>query len=489
MSSLFQHSGLDILSKQLDLKMESSKEQLAQLFSVKTPAKKISQRKKIIQGLKGQDTERWERYAELETKCRKVFQNLESSENSQKLFKDTVGQLSFQNEYFKQLNYIPYVLVGMAFYKIWVVPFMALLTPLLMVVLPYFIVRFMYSIPMNVSQYIKMMQIMWFSEKPTLKHYGQLVLVLINIIQGIIQPVQNGMHCNTTDTVVCDIGETVLELRDHLEDLREDFQKYEIPFTIPTILQSLTEKRQAFMFVYHNKFILEGVWKTLGELEILWKFAQRDDIAPVKFVKAKSPVLQIPSLRDITISNPVISSLEFKGEKGHALLTGPNGGGKSSSLRAVLQTVLLGQTFGYAASTNVYMTRFSWVSTGLHIADSPGQKSLFENEVRFAVKVLKREEGFGLVLYDEIFHSTNPPDCAHTAKIFLERLWKKNTVLSIVSTHVFEIVESAPKEIQRLCVDGTVDPASKQIRFEYELKPGVSKLSSVDTILKREGLL
>lgn len=489
MSVSYTTSGLQSLESLLDLKMQSSKENLSKIVSIKTSPKKMSIRKRVIAGLQGQTAERWVHYANLEKKCRMMFENLNSSENSQKLFQDSIGQLSFQNEYFKQLNYLPYVLVLMSFFKVWFVPAMAVLTPFFMIVLPFFIVKYVYSMPINLDQYMHMMKSMWLSETPTIKQYTQILFFLISLVQGIVQPVQNAMHCHNTDKVICDIGDSILDLRTHLEDLREDFASYAIPFGIPTTLQNLREKRQAFMYVYHNKFVLDDIWKQLGELEILWKLAQCKEVFPVQFTKSSSPLLHIPQLCDISIKNPVLSNVSFHSKKTHALLTGPNGGGKSSALRAILQSVLLSQTFGYCFSKDVILTPFSWISTGLQLKDAPGSKSLFENEVRFAVNVLKRGSGFGIVLYDEIFHSTNPPDCARTAEVFLQQLWEKENILSIVSTHVFEIVERAPEEIQRLCVSGTIDSATEEIVFAYELQPGVSKLSSVDTILKREGLL
>jgi DNA mismatch repair ATPase MutS len=94
----------------------------------------------------------------------------------------------------------------------------------------------------------------------------------------------------------------------------------------------------------------------------------------------------------------------------------------------------------------------------------------------------------GLVLFDELFHSTNPPDGTRTAKLFLENLWKQPNVYSIISTHVFEIARNAPDSILRLCV-----PAHKKengdIQFTYTLQKGICEISSVDSILKEKGLL
>jgi DNA mismatch repair ATPase MutS len=94
----------------------------------------------------------------------------------------------------------------------------------------------------------------------------------------------------------------------------------------------------------------------------------------------------------------------------------------------------------------------------------------------------------GLVLFDELFHSTNPPDGSRTAKLFLDQIWNQHNILSVISTHVFEIAKTSPESVERLCV-----PAYKKengdLEFTYTLQRGICEVSSVDTILKEKGLL
>jgi DNA mismatch repair ATPase MutS len=242
------------------------------------------------------------------------------------------------------------------------------------------------------------------------------------------------------------------------------------------------------MLIHEKRHILESVFLNLGELEVLWAFAQLPTFREVSFVKSTRPFLQIEGLQDITIDEAirVKASVNLDRNSHHCLVTGPNGGGKSSSLRAILQSVLLAQTFGYAFVDSMVLTRLSWIHSGMQIKDQPGKKSLFQAEVRFASKLLRKNKGLGLLLYDEIFHSTNPPDCKRSADVFLKQLWKKENVATFISTHVFELVDEAPPTIQRLCVPAL---GTDTLQFTYALQKGISRVSSVDMILKREGLL
>jgi DNA mismatch repair ATPase MutS len=152
-----------------------------------------------------------------------------------------------------------------------------------------------------------------------------------------------------------------------------------------------------------------------------------------------------------------------------------------------LLNVWLSQTYGVAFATAATLTPFAWIESGLRLVDQPGAQSLFERELSFASKVLRRSNlsERGLLLYDELFHSTNPPDGTKTAKRFLDSLWTSNSVLSVVSTHVFELVEASPKHVQRLCVPASLSDTG--IRFSFTLVPGICKVSSVEQLYKKFG--
>jgi DNA mismatch repair ATPase MutS len=119
--------------------------------------------------------------------------------------------------------------------------------------------------------------------------------------------------------------------------------------------------------------------------------------------------------------------------------------------------------------------------------DLPGSKSRFEREIEFTAQTLRTDQPI-LVFIDELYHSTNPPDALRSCEIYCGQLWKRPNVISVISTHLFEMVENADPVIQRLCCSAQID-SKGQIHFEYDLTEGVCKVSSVDTLLQRNGLL
>jgi DNA mismatch repair ATPase MutS len=215
--------------------------------------------------------------------------------------------------------------------------------------------------------------------------------------------------------------------------------------------------------------------------------ANKNDINPVKWVKSTSPVLDAKNIFDfqVALNSRKAINVSFS-KKHHALLTGPNKGGKSTALRALSISCLLAHTYGCSPG-RITLTPFKKMFVCLKPDDLPGSKSRFEREIDFTANTLKHDEHI-LVFIDELYHSTNPPDALRSCQIYCEQLWKKMNVISVISTHLFELVENSPNDIQRLCCPAIIDKHGN-IHFKYVLRNGICKVSSVDELLKINGLL
>lgn len=413
--------------------------------------------------------------------------------------KEGKSQILFTSEWSKPFNHIPFLLPAAAIFKIYIFPFFAVILPLLAWILPYVVVRFFFKMDMPFETYKVLMMNMWLGGKSwiSMGFWEQLRVIFqtawtaFGIFQGMYQPIQQAYHTKGIDDTIVKHGTLLQAFAFKVRRLFEMMgnmkgKLIENPFldAIP-----LDEPRQTYAHVRDHPKDIQWIWRKIGDLEVEWRFANAVQLNFVEYSPAKSLCLEMKDFFDPAIPPEicVTSSISLKGTSSHAMLTGPNKGGKSSTLRALFLNVWLAHTYGLVFARNARVSTLSWVQSGLRLADSPGTESMFEKEILFGVSTLRlaRSGKPGIVFYDECFHSTNPPDGEKTARIFLQNLWKQANVLSIVSTHIFSLVETAPPAIQKLCVPAEKTPTG--ILYSFELAPGICKVSSVEEIYKKFG--
>jgi energy-coupling factor transporter ATP-binding protein EcfA2 len=311
-------------------------------------------------------------------------------------------------------------------------------------------------------------------------------VVLLTIVQGIVQPYWTYKHLRSIDGIILEHGTLLIQFREKYMCLESKLADKGITFfrcPIPV----LSTERVAMAYMLTQSFSFKMALKYIGSFEVLFRLSATPGLFPVQWVSSKTPVFRLRDTFDYQVSTEKrkVLSVAFDSKKGqHALLTGPNKGGKSTALRAIAMSALLAHTYGCAFG-HLTSTPFSTIHVCLKPDDLPGSKSRFEREIEFTANTL-REKGHALVLIDELYHSTNPPDALRSCEIYSTELWKHPRLISIISTHLFDWVHQSPSSVQRLCC-----PAEKgekgHIQFSYELVPGVCTVSSVDSLLCSNG--
>lgn len=405
------------------------------------------------------------------------------------------GQLLFRGEYTGPLNHVPLLLTLLRFYKIFLTPAMAVAMPLMAIILPYILIRFFFGMPMPVSNYVDILRKVYSGGAAgggtdfisQIKYWSQTGWLLFNFAQSIWQPINAAKHLYKLDTTLQEQGTAVRELVLRTYTLRDLLLEAGFKSTaLPIAVADVTDIRRAVATVLENPKGIQILLRQLGEYELFYRLASSPDICIVNWLSTKQPCLRLRGVYDIRVkvANRVSFNLNLPGS---AMLTGPNRGGKSTALRAVGRSVFLAHCFGCSIGGAATMTPLRWMQTSLRLQDIPGQQSLFEREVSSAALALQRlRSGRGLILIDELFHSTNPPDAEIASREFLGQLWASKSTLSVISTHVFSLVEDAPLAIQRLCCPATEDGG--KVKYKYGLKRGICRVSSVLEILREKGV-
>jgi len=202
----------------------------------------------------------------------------------------------------------------------------------------------------------------------------------------------------------------------------------------------------------------------------------------VNFIEDAKPRIHAQGFWNVLVTNPVPNNF---GENGCVVLTGPNAGGKTTSIRALLQNILLGQTFGVAAAQKFEFTMFDVIHSYLNISDDiMNGLSLFASEVKRAQEILERikllqpTQKFFFAL-DELFTGTAAQEGEACAYEFVKRIMGFDGVQFIYATHFGKLKELAKES--GLCTNYKVDAPTKnaegKLVYPYTLSLGANEVN------------
>lgn len=172
----------------------------------------------------------------------------------------------------------------------------------------------------------------------------------------------------------------------------------------------------------------------------------------------------------------------------HCILTGPNRGGKSTFCKTVGLALLTAQSWGFAYAKRMSWSPFATIQTVLEPCGKLGVASTFEAEIEFANTVLALPDTPTFVMMDEIFHSTNAKDGVYASKVFLDRLYTRTNIVSVISTHYTELATHY-KDVAVQTQVVTKDDGKGNLTYTYTVREGISDVSSVREILHERGML
>ncbi|XP_022924548.1 DNA mismatch repair protein MSH1, mitochondrial isoform X1 [Cucurbita moschata] len=188
---------------------------------------------------------------------------------------------------------------------------------------------------------------------------------------------------------------------------------------------------------------------------------------------------------DVIEGNAVQNSIEMESL---FLLTGPNGGGKSSLLRSICAAALLGICGFMVPAESALIPHFDSIMLHMKSFDSPADgKSSFQVEMSEMRSIMSRATESSLVLIDEICRGTETAKGTCIAGSIVEALDKVGC-LGIVSTHLhgifnlpLDINNTVFKAMGTVCTDGRTVPT-------WKLIGGICRESLAFETAKNEGI-
>ncbi|MGM0378156.1 MAG: MutS-related protein [Bacillota bacterium] len=216
-----------------------------------------------------------------------------------------------------------------------------------------------------------------------------------------------------------------------------------------------------------RKEISENIRKKIGGLQKSFDLILRIDLLLAKVIFAKKYKCCRPKLSDnsFSIKKGRLLNLEKKLEsedknyqpidiilkKGVNVITGPNMGGKTVSLKMIGFITYLAQLgfFVPAKGFNYYPLEFIMISIGDNQNMLKGL-STFAAEIQYVKKAINLNDKKGLLIIDELAQGTNPIEGYALSKSILN-YFKKLDIITIISTHYDQLVDS---EINHYQVNG-----------------------------------
>ncbi len=410
------------------------------------------------------------------------------------------------------LNSYKYVIAFLVFWKTLIIPTIAVLVPLLAIVIPFFLIRFLHGIDLAPGAYLSQLRnimLKQISIPPILraKHDGDfvgyllesgfLVLTGATYVSSIWSQVTASMHLRTIATDVKEKGE-------HIEHLLATFQTcldtlYTLPKRLQTAIQPFLLRGESIVaaisdiprgdgyrtygYLWMHTQALHDLKAWIGELDTLLGIVELEEIT---FPRYEGP-LCLEGVYHPALETRISNTVAWSSQKAHAILTGPNRGGKSTLCRAIGLSLLCAQSWGFAFATRMSFRPFEAIETALHPADTLGEMSLFEAEIEFAKDVLAvGTSRRTFVMMDEIFHSTNAVDGLAASRVFLSQLYACPNVTSLISTHYKEL--PAEYSVAFAWAMEAHDRADGLLEYTYKKVDGISEKSSVMEILRERGL-
>jgi hypothetical protein len=431
--------------------------------------------------------------------CEKKLSKLINSKSD--LEKESYNEILFFRPFLQPLNFIPLFLTAWSFIRVYLLPGLSFLVPFITLIAPYLILRFAFNTPITFNKYMNMLHSMVsgkfneilnpsttissISPSSFIKQFG---IILFTFIQGIIQPYWTYKHLNSIDNIILENGKLILKFRYLYEKLYNTLSKRGFTF-FKCPLPEFSGERDAVAHIILNPSYIKLSLKYIGSLEVIMSLANCKYISSVrweKYNKYNKYYYKIKNTFDYNVLEETRKTFSFNTlNNNHSLLTGPNKGGKSTVLRALSFSALLAHTYGCIIGDYCEMTPFSKIYVCLKPDDLPGSKSRFEREIEFTANTLKDKEP-NMIFIDELYHSTNPPDALRSCEIYCKQLWDMDSI-SVISTHLFDLVKNAPNTINKICCPATI--MNDKIQFSYSLQHGICEVSSVDELLRSNGLL
>ncbi|MCE7054418.1 hypothetical protein LZF95_07025 [Algoriphagus sp. AGSA1] len=242
-----------------------------------------------------------------------------------------------------------------------------------------------------------------------------------------------------------------------------------------SILKEIGEKRS----------LIEENFDYVAYLDFALSIAQLRKSDPFITVPKEGTSLQIDGkgMFHPLLSYAIRNSIRI--DRNGVLITGTNMSGKSTFLRIIGLNCLLAQTINSVFAQEMILPKLHIHSSIQTFDELESDKSYFYSEAETMKEMLTvdHEQGFNLLLIDEIFKGTNSRERLVISSEVLQQLAQENSIV-IATTHDLELVHGLPDFIFFYF---TGQDVAGNYQYDFRLRAGVLQSTNAVFVLRDMG--
>jgi len=441
-----------------------------------------------------------------------------------------INILYFNNLFLKYLNTSSYTLTSVNLYKIYISPFIGILSPIIGFILPYLVLRFKLNVKFSFISYMKFIYNYYVNTNigsmfgnsylNTLRKiwYGFTILFYFN---GIFNSFQlSKLSYNINNTICYNISNCGIFIKNGLEIVKRlynsddfntifnDTKNYNPTSKIIESLNNLTISGNEYFSNFGDKLKIFKLLKNKENIEDIFNLINliylcdtiqsiyvskiTNKLSLTNYSNSQEPNVIIEGLRHPNISDDkVVKNDIVLDNKNNLIITGPNAGGKSTFIKSIAINVLLSQTICLSFTDNMILTPFYYIASQMNIVDDKGSESLFEAEMNRIIKnvniikTCKEKNKKSIIFLDELFNSTNVIEGICGSYGICKNLSDIKTNITLLTTHftyLYKLRDTGNYKNYKM----NVNINNNNIVFPYKISKGISVQYIALELLKKK---
>ncbi len=440
----------------------------------------------------------------------------------------------FTNSYLQWLNNYPYMLGFLNFFTTLLAPLYGILSPVLIVILPYVYLRLFTRIPVSFSTYYAILKgtglsfLQMFQSK---NRKLDVLKMLSKLCSGIIyfqNVYQNFRMSKRTIYIGSRAQDKIYALQDYYIHIQQFLQSHpqfcellnDQHYTCNKCIFNLNSNKKSTSVYFKNWApclqdfknyttifnkgcyidLLQSNINAIGFLDMLQStcaLLETKEWCLPRFIPRKKeqfPRILYRNIGHPCLKQPVKNTIYTTPTKKDVLVTGPNAGGKSTLLKTLGINLLLGQTLGCCCASKAHVSYFDHIFTQIQVSDTNGKESLFQAEMNRSyhhiqkIKEAQKKNEFCFTLMDEIFSSTNPEEGAAGAWSICETLSQYKNSMVFVTTHFSDLtLLEKEKHIYFQNWKMPITRKDGKIHYQYISSKGKCSQAIALELLKKKG--